>query len=177
MRVWSHYYLKIIITVIAVLSSFNIPQIAFAEENEGGSRSFAINLGWISIASGLLGNIPFLLHKRVKKYSVAKLGGGHQVTRELAAEHSTILTFHLALNMIGFSAGMTHGLFFVSRLDAISLSLAIMMTALTSSGIILRFSRSINLKLATRMIHGQTILSGILVFLVILHVIFSSGED
>ncbi|HSB57763.1 MAG TPA: hypothetical protein VLD38_08150 [Nitrosopumilaceae archaeon] len=178
MKIWlqSYFNLTIKITIMISLSLFSIPQIAFADDNDGGNKGFAIDLGWISIASGLLGNIPFVLQKRVKKYAVAKLGGGHEVTRELAMEHSFVMTVHVALNLIGFAAGMTHGLFFVKRLDAFSLSLAIMMTALTISGIILRFCKSINLKLATRMIHGQAILSSLLVLLVILHV-FSYGDD
>lgn len=172
-----YFSLPLILIVVITLSLFSNHQIVFVDDHNGSNMSFALDLGWISIASGLLGNIPYLLHKRVKKYAVSNLGGGHEVSRELAYEHSPVMTIHIALNLIGFVAGMTHGLIFVSRLDAFSLSLAIMMTALTVSGIILRFSKSINLKQATRLIHGQIILSSLLVLLVILHVLVSQGGD
>ncbi|NOJ26728.1 MAG: hypothetical protein DA330_01790 [Nitrososphaera sp.] len=126
-------------------------------------------LGWVAIASGLLGTVPYILYNRVKKISVVELGGGDQITRDLAMQYKPLLNVHMALNIIGFTAGAVHGILLIEDLDTISLSLAIVMTVLTITGIILRFSSG-NLRVFTKLVHNQVILSGLLVVLIILHV-------
>ncbi|MEW6605106.1 MAG: hypothetical protein AB1351_10540 [Thermoproteota archaeon] len=148
------------------------PTAAFAEDGNNTAK----DLGWVSIGSGVLANVPFVAYNRVKRYSVVKLGGGHEITRSMAMQHSPIMTFHMGLNLIGFAAGAVHGIIFLNRLDMFSLSLAILMTALTTSGVILRFTKSTDAKLLTRMFHGQIVLSGLLAVLIVLHVI-TAYED
>jgi hypothetical protein len=93
-----------------------------------------------SIGAGVLADIPFIVYLKVKKSSVVMLGGGHETTRGLARQYSTVLNFRIIMNIVGFIAGMTHGILLIRGLDAISLSLAITMTVMMISGIVLRFS-------------------------------------
>ena len=79
-------------------------------------------LGWISISSGLIANVPFILYVRVKKLSVKRLGGGDSLTRNLALEHRPIINFHTALNLLGFFTGIFHGILLVRGIDFISIS-------------------------------------------------------
>jgi hypothetical protein len=148
----------------------------------GGARSTAKSLGWVAIGAGLMANVPFLAFVRVKKLSVVSLGGGHEITRGLAIRHPTILNFHMAMNAIGFVAGMTHGILLIRGLDAISLALAITMTVLVASGLVLRFApwkngSKTNLKNYARIFHSQFVLSGLLVLLVILHLVSVGALD
>ena len=144
---------------------FLLPQSAFAEGN-----SVARDLGWVSIGAGVLANVPLIVYSRVKKYSVVKLGGGHEVTRGMAVQQSPVLVWHTGLNLAGFAAGAAHGIIFVNRLEPITLALAIIMTALTASGLFLKFTNSPNARFASRLFHSQIILSGILVTLIVIHV-------
>lgn len=89
----------------------------------------------------------------------------------MAPSFKPLLNFHIILNSIGYFAGMTHGLLFSQHLESISLSLAITMTVLMVSGILLRFTSSRNTKLFTRLLHGQFILMFLLIALIVLHVI------
>lgn len=127
-------------------------------------------LGWISISSGLIANVPFILYVRVKKLSVKRLGGGDSLTRNLALEHRPIINFHTALNLIGFFTGIFHGILLVRGIDFISISLAIVITTLTVSGILIRFTKLRIVNQLNRIIHTHIILSTLLVILVILHV-------
>ena len=127
-------------------------------------------LGWISISSGLIANVPFILYVRVKKLSVKRLGGGDSLTRNLALEHRPIINFHTALNLIGFFTGIVHGILLVRGIDFISISLAIVITTLTVSGILIRFTKLRIVNQLNRIIHTHIILSTLLVILVILHV-------
>jgi hypothetical protein len=148
----------------------------------GGARSTAKSLGWVAIGAGLMANVPFLAFVRVKKLSVVSLGGGHEITRGLAVRHPTMLNFHMAMNGVGFVAGITHGVLLIRGLDAISLALAITMTVLVASGAVLRFAPWKNggksyLKNYTRVLHSQLMLSGLLVVLVILHLVSVGALD
>ncbi len=147
-----------------------------SERGSGGARGTAKSLGWVAIGAGLMANVPFLAFVRVKKLSVVSLGGGHEITRGLAVRHPTMLNFHMAMNGIGFVAGITHGVLLIRGLDAISLALAITMTVLVASGAVLRFAPWKNggksyLKNYTRVLHSQLMLSGLLVVLIILHLV------
>jgi hypothetical protein len=146
------------------------------EEHEHRSSSFAGSLGWISIGVGVLANVPFVSYQKVKSRSVVVLGGGHEITRSLSGQYATILNFHMIMNIVGFIAGMAHGILLFRGLDAISLSLAITMTALMITGIVLRFSTK-SPKNFAKWIHGQVALSALLVALVVLHVVTMTGFD
>ena len=130
-------------------------------------------LGWISISCGLIANVPFILYVRVKKLSVKRLGGGDSLTRNLALEHRPIINFHTALNLIGFFTGIFHGILLVRGIDFISISLAIVITTLTISGILIRFTKLRIVNQLNRIIHTHIILSTLLVILIILHVLSS----
>ena len=130
-------------------------------------------LGWISISCGLIANVPFILYVRVKKLSVKRLGGGDSLTRNLALEHRPIINFHIVLNLIGFFTGIVHGLLLLRGIDFISISLAIVITTLTISGILLRFAILRIINQLNRIIHTHIILTTLLVILVILHVSIS----
>jgi len=87
----------------------------------------------------------------------------------------TSTNFHIMLNSIGYVAGMTHGLLLSENLDSISLSLAITMTVLMTSGVLLRYTSSRNTKVFNRLLHGQFGLMILLVALIVLHVL--SADD
>jgi len=70
---------------------------------------------------------------------------------------------------------MTHGLLLASDLDSISLSLAITMTVLMVSGILLRYTSSRHTKVFNRLLHGQFGLLLLLIALIVLHVL--TGDD
>lgn len=130
-------------------------------------------LGWISVSCGLIANVPFILYVHVKRLSVKRLGGGDSLTRNLALEHTPIINFHIALNLIGFFTGVVHGVLLVRGIDFISMSLAIIITTLTVSGILLRFAKFRIINQFNRIIHTHIILTILLVILVILHVSIS----
>ncbi|MEM2140280.1 MAG: hypothetical protein QXJ74_08435 [Nitrososphaera sp.] len=148
-----------------ILALLFAPAAAYADE--GGA---AASLGWVAIGAGALGTVPFMLYVRVKKLSVATLGGGDAITRDLSLQHRPILNAHIALNLIGFAAGAAHGVALIRGLDAISLSLAVVMTVLTASGIVLRFS-SRNARVFAKVLHTQIAMSALLVVLIALHVL------
>ena len=99
-----------------------------------------------------------------------KLGGGDSLTRNLSIEHKPIINFHTALNLIGFFTGIFHGILLIERIDFISLSLAIVITTLTVSGIVIRFANFRIINQFNRILHTHIILTALLVILVILHV-------
>jgi len=61
----------------------------------------------------------------------------------------------------------------VRGIDFISISLAIVITVLTLSGILLRFAKSRIINQFNRIIHTHIILSALLIILIILHVLVS----
>jgi hypothetical protein len=145
--------------------------------NHTNTRSLLHNnaelLGWISISCGLIANVPFILYVRVKKLSVKRLGGGDSLTRNLALEHRPIINFHIILNLIGFFTGIFHGVLLIRGIDFISISLIIVITTLTISGILMRFAKLRILNQLNRIIHTHIILTILLVILVILHLSIS----
>ena len=130
-------------------------------------------LGWISISCGLIANVPFILYVHVKKLSVKRLGGADSLTRNLSIEHKPIVNFHIVLNLIGFFTGIVHGLLLLRGIDFISISLAIVITTVTGSGILLRFAKLRMFNQFNKIIHTHIILTTLLVILVILHVSIS----
>ena len=130
-------------------------------------------LGWISVSWGLIANVPFILYVPVKRLAVKKLSGVDSLIRNLSIEHKPIINFHTTLNLIGFFIGIFHGILLLGRIDFISLSLAIVITILTVSGIVISFAKFRILNQFNRIIHTHIILTTLLVILVILHVSIS----
>ena len=165
------------ILIILLFSIIFLLSIQFSYAGNHNNRSLFHNnaelLGWISISCGLIANVPFILYVRVKKLSVKRLGGGDSLTRNLALEHRPIINFHTALNLIGFFTGMFHGILLVRGIDFISISLAIVITILTVSGILIRYAKLRIINQFNRIIHTHVILSALLVILIILHVLIS----
>lgn len=145
-----------------------IPLSAFADDDDRG-RGDAQNLGWLAIGTGAIAMIPIFATHKIKKY-VVKVGGGVSTT-ETTSTYKSILNLHIILNSIAFFAGMVHGFLLVRHLDSISLSLAITMTVMMISGILLKYTQSRNLNLFNRLLHGQTALVILLMGLIFLHVI------
>ena len=160
------------ILLLSILFLLSI-QFSYADNNRNLLHNNAELLGWISISCGLIANVPFILYVRVKKLSVKRLGGGDSLTRNLALEHRPIINFHTALNLIGFFTGMFHGILLLRGIDFISISLAIVITILTVSGILIRFAKLRIINQFNRIIHTHVILSALLVILIILHVLIS----
>ena len=170
---------NILLILLSILFLLFIP-FCYADnnnDNNNNNRRLLHNnaelLGWISISCGLIANVPFILYVRVKRLSVKRLGGGDSLTRNLALEHKPIINFHIALNLIGFFTGIFHGILLVRGIDFISISLAIVITTLTVSGILLRFAKLRIINQFNRIIHTHIILSTLLVILIILHVSLS----
>ena len=168
---------NILLILLSILFLLFIPFCYADNNNDNNNRRLLHNnaelLGWISISCGLIANVPFILYVRVKKLSVKRLGGGDSLTRNLALEHRPIINFHTSLNLIGFFTGIFHGILLVRGIDFISISLAIVITTLTVSGILIRFTELRIVNQFNRIIHTHIILSTLLVILVILHVSFS----
>ena len=149
---------------------------AFAYADDGRQTNNAITLGWIAIGSGIMANLSLVVFKLVRKTPIAKLVGGYGETSGINAYYSTMLNFHIALNLVGFFAGLSHGIMLIRGLDYISLSLVIVMTFSILSGFLLKYASGRNLKLFSKLTHGQIILAVFLVALVILHVV-TMGAD
>ena len=162
-----------ILILISFLFFFSF-QITYADNH---NRSLLHNnaelFGWIAISCGLIANVPFILYVRVKRLAVKKLGGADSLTRNLSIEHKPIVTFHIVLNLIGFFTGIFHGILLIGGIDFISISLAIVITTLTVTGILIRFVLLRIINQFNRIIHTHIILTTLLVILVILHVSIS----
>lgn len=146
---------------------FLIPSQAFADDDNDGIE----DLGWVAIGAGVIANVPFIAFNKVRKFAVKAGGSTVQIARQMAPSYKPILNFHIILNSIGYFAGMLHGLLLSSNLESISLSLAIVMTVLMISGVLLRYTSSRNTKMFNRLLHGQFGLVILLVALIALHVL------
>jgi len=151
---------------------FPISVFAESEHNDGAAQK----LGWVSIGTGIVANLLFVGFNAIKKFPLLKVGVGSEISKTGVSLYKPMLNFHIMLNSIGFFAGMSHGLILLRGLDSISLSLAIVMVFSMISGIILKFESDRNLKFFGRLVHGQVILSILLIVLITLHVV-SMGED
>ena len=112
---------------------FLIPSQAFADDDNDGIE----DLGWVAIGAGVIANVPFIVFNKVRKFAVKAGDSTVQIARQMAPSYKPILNFHIILNSIGYFAGMLHGLLLSSNLESISLSLAIVMTVLMISGVLL----------------------------------------
>jgi len=155
-----------ITTIIFLLFLMPIP--IFADDD---AEDAVQNLGWTAIGAGVIANLPFILFKKWKRYAVRTGGQSFQIVNQSAQFYKPILNFHILLNAIGYFTGMTHGLLLVKDLDSISLSLAITMTVLMISGILLRYTSSRHTKDFNRLLHGHLGLLMLLIVLIMLHVL------
>jgi len=160
-----------IIPMIFLLFLLPIPVFADDDDSEDAVES----LGWIAIGAGIIANLPFIVFNKWRKYAVRTGGQSVQMVRQSVQIYKPVLNFHIILNSIGYFAGMTHGLLLVNDLDSISLSLAITMTVLMISGILLRYTSSKHTKVFNRLLHGQFGLVLLLIALIALHVMI--GDD
>ena len=156
------------LSILFFLVIILIPIPAFADDDR---EDVIQNLGWIAIGCGVVANLPFILLNKYRRYAVSAGGQSLQMARRIGTVFKPILNFHIMMNAIGYFAGMAHGLALSRHMDSISLSLAITMTVLMGSGMMLRYSSTRHTKLFHRLLHGQFGLVVLLIALVILHVL------
>lgn len=154
--------------ILLVFLLFLIPIPAFADDDDEDSIE---DLGWVAIGTGVIANVPFIAFNKVRKFVIKAGGSTVQIARQMIPSYKPILDFHIILNSIGYFSGMLHGLLLSSNLESISLSLAIVMTVLMISGVLLRYTSSRNTKMFNRLLHGQFGLVILLIGLVFLHIL------
>ena len=164
-----------IIPIVFLLLLFLAPIPAFADDDDDDAEDAIESLGWVAIGAGVIANLPFILFNKWRKYAVRAGGQSLLMARQTVQFYKPVLNFHIILNSVGYFAGMTHGLLLVNDLDSISLSLAITMTVLMISGILLRYTSSRHTKIFNRLLHGQFGLLLLLIALIALHVL--TGDD
>ena len=147
---------------------FLIPLPAFADDD---GEDAVEDLGWVAIGAGVIATVPFIAFVKVRKFAVKAGGSTVQIARQMAPAYKPILNFHIIVNSIGYFSGMLHGLLLSSNLEPISLSLALVMTVLMISGVLLRYTSSRNAKMFNRLLHGQFGLVILLMGLILLHVL------
>ena len=161
---------KIILVFFSIC--FLTPFPAFADDDEEESIE---NLGWVAVGAGVLANLPFIAMNKIRRYAIKTGGNAVQIGRQIGFYYRPILNFHILLNSIGYFAGMTHGLLLSRHLDSISLSLAIVMSVMMVSGLLLKYTSSRNSKIFGRLLHGQFGLVILLAALVVLHILTGDG--
>ena len=144
-----------------------LPIPAYADDDDDAIE----DLGWLAIICGVVGTLPFIVLVKLRKYSVSVGGSSMVIARGIGSTYKPILSFHITMNSIGYGVGMLHGFLFSGHLDSIALSLAIVMTVLMVSGLLLKYTSSRNTKIFNRLLHGQFILVILLILLVFLHVL------
>lgn len=154
--------------ILFIFLLFLIPLPAFAEDDSVDS---AESLGWISIIAGVIGTLPFLFLNKIRRYTISSGNQSLTFFKKIGSSYTPILNFHIMLNSIGYVSGMIHGLILAEHLDSISLSLAITMTVLMISGLLLRYTSSRHTKLFSRLMHGQMGLLILLLVLIFLHLV------
>jgi hypothetical protein len=159
---------------VTLLIFLLVPLSAYADEDDDGSVK---TLGWVAIGAGTLSNVVFVVFNRLRKVAITTLGSADETASNLSLVYKPMLNLHIMLNSVGYFAGLVHGYSFINSVDAISLSLVIIMTVLMVSGIMLRYTSSRNLKIFNRLLHGQFILAFLLIALVVLHVVTGEGDD
>ena len=149
-----------LLVLILILSS-NITVHA-GEEKEGGilSKRFLKILGDIALYVGLSLN-GFYLFSRAAVRSRASLMPAR-----------AILNFHIISNLLLESAVLIHAVGFIDKAGSIEYASVIIILLLTLSGFIMRVIGEKRAKLLSRLIHGQMILSIILIVFILLHVAY-----
>lgn len=163
---------KLHITLGIILVFALAPSLAYADDDHHGGA--AQTLGWVAIGAGTAANLSLVVFNAVKKLPQLKVGMSNELPKAMFAMYKPMLNFHVMLNSVGFFAGMAHGLILLRGLDAISLSLAVVMCVSMASGLILKIGSDRHWKFFGRLLHGQVILSILLVTLVVLHVVSMS---
>ena len=151
---------------LLVFFLFLIPFPVFADDGEDAIE----NLGWVAIGAGVIATVPFVAFIKIRKFTINAGSSTVQLARQMTPSYKPILNFHIILNSIGYFSGMLHGLLLSSNLEPISLSLALVMTVLMISGVLLRYTSSRNAKIFNRLLHGQFGLVILLIGLILLHV-------
>jgi len=147
-----------------VVTAIGFPEARAEDEEEGGG---AVALGWAAVGAGALGTGSLVLYKMSRKVLIATVGSGG-ITRSLTMAYKPALNFHMAMNLIGYSAGMAHGIMLSGAADGISIALVLVMTVLVASGALMRFTSS-RTRLFNIQVHGQVFLVMLLIILVLLH--------
>lgn len=170
-----HLFLVIVAAAVIVFSTVaaaGFPE-ARAEDGEEGGGGGAVALGWAAIGAGTLGTGSLVAYKLSRRAMIAIVGSGG-MTRSLTLAYKPALNFHMAMNLIGYAAGMAHGLILSGGADGISISLALVMTVMVASGALMRFTSS-RARLFNMQVHGQVFLVALLILLVLLHI--STADD
>ena len=162
----------LVLTIVAVagviIAAFGLPQARADGDDDYESGSGAVALGWAAIGVGALGTGSLVAYKMSRRALIATVGSGG-ITRSLTAAYKPALNFHMALNLIGYASGMVHGLLLSRGADGISIGLAIVMTILVATGVLMRFTTS-RTRLFNMQVHGQVFLVVLMVILVLLHI-------
>lgn len=139
---------------------------AWAED--GIESGGATALGRVAVGAGILGTGSLVGYKMSRKALIATIGSGG-ITRSLTVMYKPVLNFHMAMNLIGYSAGMAHGIILSGSTDGISIALVLVMTVLVASGVLMRLTSS-RFQIFNMQIHGQVFLVILLILLVLLHI-------
>ena len=150
-----------------------VPALAFADDDE--EEDVVTNLGWVAVGAGVIANIPFIAINKIRRYAIKAGGPTMQMGRQIGAVYKPVLNFHIMLNSIGYFAGMSHGFLLSRHLDSVSLSLAIVMSIMMISGLLLKYTSSRHTKIFNNLLHGQFGLVLLLASLVVLHIF--TGDD
>ena len=163
----------VFLTVLALLVI--PPTLAYTDDEDDDAEDIVENLGWVAVGAGIVANVPFIAMNKIRRYAIKTGNSTMQVAKQIRTVYKPILNFHIMLNSIGYFAGMTHGLMLSRHLDSVSLSLAIVMSVMMVSGLLLKYTSSRNSKLFGKLLHGQFGLVILLAALVVLHIVI--GDD
>ena len=160
------------VVFLGLLSLLVIPlTLAYADDGDDDAEDIVENLGWVAVGAGIAANVPFIAMNKIRRYAIKTGSSTMQVAKQIRTVYKPILNFHIMLNSIGYFAGMTHGLMLSRHLDSVSLSLAIVMSVMMISGLLLKYMSSRNSKIFGKLLHGQFGLVILLASLVVLHII------
>ena len=163
------------IVFLTLLSLLVIPPTLAYADDDDEVEDIVENLGWIAVGAGIVANIPFIAMNKIRRYAIKTGISTMQIGKQIKTVYKPILNFHIMLNSIGYFAGMTHGLMLSQHLDSVSLSLAIVMSVMMVSGLLLKYTSSRNSKIFGKLLHGQFGLVILLAALISLHVVI--GND
>lgn len=140
--------LKLVLLLLG-FSLIIFPTLAYADDD---GDDVVKDLGWVAVGAGIIANIPFIVMNKMRRYMIKAGSSTVQIGRQLGSMYKPILNFHIMLNSIGYFAGMTHGLLLSSNLDSVSISLALVMSMMMISGLLLKYTSTRN----SRCLEGVT---------------------